>query len=239
MLHSEPQLLESRAGTGETALNYLAVENNLRGVRFLRELGAEVNTGDYSRKTPLHHAALLGYREMVELLIALGADANAKDEEHEVPLHKVAPHEQASAIVAAILKVDPDVHSRETFGWAPLHFACTGSALRNVKLLIEHSANVNDPGEHNFPPLFHVKGSESVPIAKLLVQHGARLDHIGNYGWTVLHSAAADGELAYVRWLLEESLDPKARNEEGLTPRELAKSAGHDEVAELLGATER
>lgn len=239
MLRSKPELLESMDSVGETPLNYLAVENNLEGVRLLAQMGADVNSRDDFRSTALHHAARLGSSEMVELLITLGADANAKDQEDEAPLHRVVPLEEASAIVAAILRADPDVHSRETFGWAPLHLACSCGAPSNVKLLIQHSADVNDPGEDNSPPLFHIQGTEAVQIAKVLVQHGARLDHIGSWGWTVLHSAAARGELTYVRWLLEQSLDPTARNEDGLTPGELAKSAGHDEVALLIDSTER
>ena len=41
-------------------------------------------------KTPLHHAALKGHKEIAELLIAKGADVNAQDQVDKTPLHYAA-----------------------------------------------------------------------------------------------------------------------------------------------------
>ena len=45
-----------------------------------------MNAKDESGSTPLHSAALFGYREISELLIAKGANVNAKNDGGETPL---------------------------------------------------------------------------------------------------------------------------------------------------------
>ena len=53
--------------------------------------GADVNTRDNNKWTPLHYAAYYGHKVVAELLIAEGADVNAKDGlSGETPLHDAA-----------------------------------------------------------------------------------------------------------------------------------------------------
>jgi ankyrin repeat protein len=58
LLRQEPELLEARTGLGETALHYLAVENQLRAVALRIEVGAEVNTLNSCGGTPLSELRL-------------------------------------------------------------------------------------------------------------------------------------------------------------------------------------
>lgn len=53
-------------------------------------------------------------------------------------------------------------------------------------------------------------------------------------GWTLLHTAAAYGQLPAARLLLARGADPAVRNYLGLTPLEYAACYGHELVAEAL-----
>jgi hypothetical protein len=77
-IEKNPEFLEMRNGPGESPLHFFVVENHLESVKFLRDIGANVNTVDHFRSTPLMHAVSLGYGDMVEFLISAGADIEAK-----------------------------------------------------------------------------------------------------------------------------------------------------------------
>ena len=53
-------------------------------------------------------------------------------------------------------------------------------------------------------------------------------------GFTPLHAAAQNGDRDSVEALLESGADPAAANDDGRTPGELARAAGHDDLDELL-----
>ncbi|HKU45723.1 MAG TPA: ankyrin repeat domain-containing protein [Burkholderiales bacterium] len=56
----------------------------------------------------------------------------------------------------------------------------------------------------------------------------------GPFGNTLLHSAAASGDVQEVRRLLAAGADPEIRNREGQTPQRVAAILGHDEIYGLL-----
>ena len=80
LLAADPQLIEARTGLGETALHYLAVEDQLISVDWLIGRGASVNVVNDVGTTPLSDAASLGYFEMVQLLLLHGAQINLAGE---------------------------------------------------------------------------------------------------------------------------------------------------------------
>jgi uncharacterized protein YegJ (DUF2314 family) len=62
----------------------------------------------------------------------------------------------------------------------------------------------------------------------------------GHNGWTLLHQHASAGSLAVVTVLLEHGADINAVTDQGMTPLQLARALGWDQVAALLvnnGAT--
>jgi ankyrin repeat protein len=71
---------------GWDALAYAVHQRRREGVEFLIAHGLSVNPAGGSTQTPLHTAALLGYRDMVALLLAHGADPEARNEQGRTPL---------------------------------------------------------------------------------------------------------------------------------------------------------
>jgi ankyrin repeat protein len=54
-------------------------------------------------------------------------------------------------------------------------------------------------------------------------------------GWTFLHQEALAGSTATVKVLLAAGADPNAVTDHGMTPLQLARSLGWEEVVALLG----
>ena len=60
--------------------------------------GTDVNVKTVSFSTPLHYAAMHGYKEIAELLIAKGADVSAKNEDDETPLDQAIKYNHTETI---------------------------------------------------------------------------------------------------------------------------------------------
>jgi ankyrin repeat protein len=66
---------------GETALHWLAVEDDTEAVHWLLQHGADANTRNTFGIPMLFEVALLEYKELLRWLLANGADADLKDME--------------------------------------------------------------------------------------------------------------------------------------------------------------
>lgn len=72
-------------------------------------------------------------------------------------------------------------------------------------------------------------------LKEYLAKHPAAVSATGLNGWTLLHQHASAGGVPTVRVLLEAGADPHAKSDNGMTPLDLARALGWDEVADLLG----
>jgi len=73
LVKGHPEVLDLRTGLGETALHYLAVENEADAVQLLIDLGAEVNVKNNFSKSALEEALQVEAKETVEVLRRAGA----------------------------------------------------------------------------------------------------------------------------------------------------------------------
>lgn len=79
LLASSPYLLTLRNSLGETALHFLAVENDIEGVSWLHSKGAAINTKSEFGTPAIFEVAQLGYKELLAWFIESGADIHIVD----------------------------------------------------------------------------------------------------------------------------------------------------------------
>jgi len=72
---------------GETILHFFAVESYLEAVRFLGELGFDVNTKNQFGNAVLIEVCALGNDKVAKLLLDLGAEVNVDSPTMDNPLH--------------------------------------------------------------------------------------------------------------------------------------------------------
>lgn len=128
-----------------------------------------------------------------------------------------------------------------------LVYAIYHSPVAFMRELLEIGA---DPGMHDhdgFPPLIAALScsnprpgsagrADVAEILALLLAFGADPNQRGINDYTALHMAVAERNLAAVELLLAAGADPreKTRIDECETPLEMARSAGHTEIAARL-----
>jgi len=104
-----------------------------------------------------------------------------------------------------------------------------------TRALLDKGAKVNQAG---WTALHYAAASGDDKIAQLLIERGAQVDALSPRATgavTPLMMAAREGQDAMVRLLLAKGAKPGLKNTEGFTAAQLAKQAGHDRLAGLLG----
>ena len=71
LIKEDPTIVAAKNSIGETALHFLAVENQLEAVEFLARHGSDINNQNNFGQSVLVEVALIGHTEMLELLLKL------------------------------------------------------------------------------------------------------------------------------------------------------------------------
>jgi len=174
--------------------------NDLDRINALLVSGADVNGRDKLGETPLHLAAVRGYKETSQLLIAKGADVNAGDKRGLTPLHAAAwmGHQE---IVAMLIGEGADVNARDKDGVAALHTAALAGRKDTVALLIAKGAAINAKNVDGVTPLHAAALAGHRETVSLLIARGADVDAKNEDGLTPLDAASQKGDWAIVEML--------------------------------------
>jgi ankyrin repeat protein len=118
----------------------------------------------------------------------------------------------------------------------PAFFGGTGAA-ESARLLIGAGADPSARSENDFwvLPLHSAASGAHPEIVELLLGAGVGPDARQRHGWTPLHAAAQNGDARSLEALLAAGADPSLRNDDGHSAADVARSAGHDELAARLG----
>ncbi len=181
-----------RTRGGFTALLFAGQQGDVESARILLEAGADVHASTEEDGTALVLAASGGHEELGKLLLENGADPNATDGFGMTALH-YALHEGLLVLMGA--KPLPT----DDFGWHRPNMP--GLALA----LLRAGADPNAAIRKSFPTLddpFLARSTEDAP----------QLDPVGA---TPLHLAAASGDVAAMRLLVEGGADKMAKTVDG------------------------
>ena len=234
---------------GDTLLHLAATFNPAPGVfELLLERGEDVAaTGDKGR-TALHLVALIGEAEpkAVRLLLDHGADVNAAADQGDTPLHYAASH-SGPDIVKVLLERGADVAARDHSMNTPLHAAVAGGYRSDavggvadpevIGMLLEAGAEVNATNADGSTALHTAAWQQDDEAARLLVASGGNVNAVDGLARTPLHRAAEfrktwhqgpDVSIEFVRMLVELGAEVSARDRDGKTACDLARTDDPD-----------
>ena len=111
--------------------------------------------------------------------------------------------------------------------------------LKKVGLALDPNNRITDwriqSFENNFPLLHFVAGFGDMELYRFLANNGNPINKDGPLGYTPLHSAALNGKLEVVQFILDRTQDKNpAAARFGTTPLHCAAKYGHEEVFKAI-----
>jgi len=200
---------------------------------------ALANLVDAEGDAPLHKAAHLPTQvstDLVALLLSHGADIARHNARSQTPLH-VAASSGSPCLLHLLQEGSRLLEARDEHRNTPLMAACLGGQLEAVKILTRGGADTDACDCERVTPLMAAIRLGFNPIMLYLLNNRPRTDDTDAAGNTVLHWAAATGNLEAVRELTRQWKKVSAKNERNArqeTPFFLACREGHEEVVTLL-----
>lgn len=251
----------AKDNNGKTPLHYLAALGDQEPLFFIRGVDqifinakVDFNARDNDGNTPLHIAAKTGTRDVFDWLVKQGAGLDETNNAGETPRLLSArasngfsrfgpPNADADIFVAAregkfdslsaLVKADPAlVNATNQFNQTPLRIAVVAHRTNVVEFLEQHGAQ--------WDIVSAVLGGQTQVAREILTRQPEAIT-TKNFGSSLLHLAAANGDVATTKILLDAKADWHEQDRRGLSPLGVARLRNQSDVVQTLrerGATE-
>ena len=152
-----------------------AGEGACLGVHRLLQEGADPNTADRDRVTPLHlGAGRTDGAEVVERLLKAGASPHARDSERSrTPLHLAVQSDSPEA-VNHLLQANANPNARDADGATPLHYAASNRSPDVAQALAGAGADPNARDNAGRTPVDVATARDSTPTVNVLLEARAQ-----------------------------------------------------------------
>jgi len=203
---------KAKSKAGYTAFLLAVLNNHIEAATTLLKLGANVEDKAPDGTTALNMAAVNAYYDLASVLLDAGANPNAPDPRGSTLHTLVWLRKPGTSWEAAALASDPEPVPRPTG---------KVTALQLATKLFEHGANPNVRVTWKEMPMTKGLGTTRNPPDINLGRH-----YLSFVGATPFYAAARNGDVQFMRLLLDHGADPNINTEVGVTP--LMAAAGLD-----------
>ncbi len=199
--------INAKDNDGDTVLMYLIDSNNVSGMSYILNKGANANNQDNDSKTIalIYAAEKNSTIEVFKSLVEVGrANPNCKDNQGRIALMLAAENSDNVAVVEYLLSAGSSVDEKDENGQNALMYA--------------------------------VQIADNIDVLRCLVEKGgAQLNYIDKEGRTALMLAAESGQLEMVNYLLVKGADASISDNAGKKVLDYAKVEERGDIRELLG----
>ncbi len=224
--------VNARSSDGSTALLWMAHWNDVESADLLLRAGADANTANDFRMTPLSQACTNGSAELVRLLLKAGANPNAAIATGETPLLTCSKTGNADA-VRLLIEGGASIDAKEpTQGQTALMWAAAERHANVVSALIAAHADLKAHTKDGFTALHFAARVGDLESIQLFLAAGVDVnlqtqpgDGKGTTaGYTPLLVATTRAQVEVALYLLEHGADPNI-DAAGITPLHWASTS--------------
>jgi ankyrin repeat protein len=205
-----------------------AAAGDVAGLEQFQAAGFDMDSVDPAGNTALIKAAGAGQTEAVERLLGMGADPRKVNEVGRDAL-LAASAKGYEEVARLLLGRGADTTVRDREGWGALSIAAFNGHANVVSLLASNAT----PAELD-DALLVSSFSGDAKVIDTLLGHGANINARSPESKTPLMIASEAGKLEAVRTLLQNQANPFAVDLNNQTAANLALSAGHENVSQLI-----
>jgi len=212
-------------------LLYMADSGSIADVHNLIETkGADVNFFNEDGVTALMFAAQAGHDTIVKYLISKGADVNAKSTYFKFsPLISAVKNDYLRT-AEILIRNGANIDDQDVFERTALHYTAMYGFDASADMLLYYDANPEVKDVTEYTHVCYAVEEHQDTILQILLNKGVDTDVRVRDSSTLFHLAAGTGNLYFLEQLKEEYYSSKNNN--GLTPVDVAVVAGQSEVLE-------
>ena len=220
---------------GWTALGHAAYTGSVELVEILLETGADINVRQTDGWSALHDACHSRNPEVVKMLLERSPDVNLQNLHGETPLRIAVKRPPNLDIVKMLLKANSDVDIVANDRTTAVYGAVMEGTSELLELLLKQNPDVNIPDSWGWLPIHRLVTRDSLDcneifkMVTMLVNAGASLTARYGFGLTLLHGAAAIGNVQVMKLLIAKTgwIDP----EDGDSRTPLSEAIAKNQVA--------
>uniref|UniRef100_A0A670I5B2 [histone H3]-lysine(9) N-methyltransferase n=1 Tax=Podarcis muralis TaxID=64176 RepID=A0A670I5B2_PODMU len=186
----------------------------------LLQAGANINTVDKLRRTPLMEAVANNHVELARYLVKRGGCVYTKDD-GSTCLHHAAKNGNVEMVSLLLSTGQVDVNAQDSGGWTPIIWAAEHKHIEVIRMLLTRGADVTLTDNEENICLHWASFTGSAEIAEVLLNAQCDLHAVNFHGDTPLHIAARESYHECVLLFLSRGADTEVRNKEGDTPLDL------------------
>lgn len=202
LIDKNPEIVHERTGLGETALHFLAVENQIEQVIFLFKKGAKINTKNKCDGTPLSESVSLGHIELVKFLLENGAHIDKEVGHREPILHEAIRGKPE--MISLLLEYGENINEINSLRETLLHTSSTDDEwLEITKYLVNNGSKIDALSAFDSTPLNGAALHGCKKTAEYLVKNGASLSAKNVRGRTPAQTALNCNHPELAKWLTE------------------------------------
>ncbi len=204
---------------GATPLERAIRYKNIKAVKKLVEVGADIESRNSNGSTALIYALWYGNREIMEYLLSKGANINATDRNMQTALHIAVAYKKDKEIVEMLLDNGANIEAgAEDKFFTPLIYAMSKDNEEIVRILLDRGANVNAVDHHGATFLHRVAMCGSLKLFLDVEKLGAQINDVDKLGNNMLMWACDGGNYDVAKELVERGMDVNKEGEWGQTP---------------------
>ena len=228
--------LNAQDNNGKTPLVLAAWQGDMKTVKELLAMGADVLITDDLGNNVLHYAARQDNLEVLNVILNTNVDINLKSEGGYEQTALFTPAEVGNIpILRTLLErgANPDIQDK--YKMTALQWALQHGKIEAVRTLLAFNANVNNTKNNKgVTPLMSAAIKGVMECVCMLVEAGAEINVTAKDGFTALIYAAYYGNAEIVKYLLTQGADKNAVTKKGETALSIAEKKKFDTIVAIL-----